>query len=96
MNNVAHNTDNGSEPVTRDGNGPADCLALTSHAGAAERVREDMKIAADLGINGTPIFFLGVADNKDSMRVKEVLQGAEPIENFRAAIGRVLANLSGS
>lgn len=43
---------------------------------------------AKLGIRGTPMFMIGLG-GADGVDVKEVIAGAQPIEEFRAAIDRV-------
>jgi len=55
-------------------------------------VRSDMAQAEKAGVTGTPTFFLGYTDPKDT-RIKTVfrLTGAQPYARIKAAIDKLLA-----
>ena len=57
-------------------------------------VRKSVATAAALGANGTPTFFLGVAEGApNQIRVFQVLAGAQPYEEFQRVIATVSASL---
>jgi protein-disulfide isomerase len=63
---------------------------------ALDRVREDAASAQALGITGTPAFLLGEVLPDGRVKVTRRLSGALPIEQFRAALDALLANLQGT
>ncbi len=66
------------------------CLDTEKYADA---VREDMAIAGELGVNGTPSFVLTMTDPDNPTKVKGIglLRGAQPFSNFQRAIDQALA-----
>jgi Protein-disulfide isomerase len=69
------------------------CLDL---AQTKARVDADVAAARELGINGTPLFFIGsLLPDGSSVAVKEVLMGARPYADFKAAIESALAVVGG-
>jgi protein-disulfide isomerase len=56
----------------------------------AVKVRKDLADGAKAGVNGTPAFFLGVADGA-SVKVTRVIKGAQPFASFKEAIDAALA-----
>ncbi len=56
----------------------------------AEAVKSDVSEAARLRITGTPVFLVGLVLPGDRVAVREVVRGARPIEDFRAALDRAL------
>ncbi len=66
------------------------CLDTEKYADA---VREDMAIAGELGVNGTPSFVLTMTDPDDPTKVKGIglIRGAQPFSNFQRVIDQALA-----
>jgi protein-disulfide isomerase len=56
---------------------------------AAERIRRDTELAAQLGIRATPTFIVGVTRHDETVKALKVLAGALPLENFRRAIEEI-------
>jgi protein-disulfide isomerase len=53
----------------------------------ANEVKKDIEIGQKAGVKGTPSFFLGITDPKDSnVKIVEVIKGAQPYNNFKQAI----------
>jgi protein-disulfide isomerase len=70
------------------------CLASDTHA---EAIRRDLEEGRRAGVNGTPAFFLGLADAKEPrLKVARAISGAQPYERFREAIEALLEQPSGS
>jgi protein-disulfide isomerase len=58
---------------------------------AAGRVAAEAEEAARLGLRGTPAFLVGVRDVDGRVRILQVISGARPVDDFRAALDRALA-----
>ena len=54
-------------------------------------VNQDMKDGAELGITGTPGFFVGLFDNKSGEIQGELLSGAQPYSTFRQTLDKYLS-----
>lgn len=54
------------------------------------KVRKDLADGAKAGVNGTPAFFIGVADGAN-VKVTRTIKGAHPFASFKEAIDGVLA-----
>ena len=55
------------------------------------RIREDIAEGRSLGVNGTPMFFVGITQPKDGkVKALRVLRGAQDFEAFRNAIESLL------
>jgi protein-disulfide isomerase len=66
-----------------------DCLSSGRTTAA---IRESVGLAASLGANGTPAFFLGLRDPEtDHVRIVRGISGAQPLEVFENAIAEVAA-----
>ena len=65
------------------------CLDGGKHAKA---IRADMAVAARLGISGTPNFWIGFRDAKDSNKAKVVrnLRGAQAYSQFKSVFDSLL------
>jgi protein-disulfide isomerase len=63
------------------------CLDASS-AGAS--VEMDKKLGQDLGVKGTPAFFVGQRQGS-SLSVSETINGARPLESFTQALDKALA-----
>ncbi len=59
----------------------------------SKRVIDDAAGAKELGVNGTPVFFLGRLNDQGAVAVDEVIPGALRITEFSKAIERTLAKL---
>lgn len=57
---------------------------------AAERVRADLAQASSLGIRSTPTFLLGRLSTDNKLEAKERFSGVRSIDQFRAAIKRLM------
>lgn len=69
-----------------------DCLASGKHTAA---VRESVQLAAGLGANGTPAFFIGVRDPAtDQVKIVTAVMGAQPFEEFEKALAAVAARIN--
>src|SRR5688572_3887014 len=56
------------------------------------RIRQDIAEGRSLGVNGTPMFFVGVTQPEDGkVKVLRMLRGAQDFEAFRNAIDGLLA-----
>lgn len=65
------------------------CLSSGKHAGA---IREDMRVARNLGIDGTPAYVLGRRlPNGDKVEVLEVIKGGAPYEVLEEKVNGLLA-----
>jgi protein-disulfide isomerase len=71
-------------------------LSHTCIAGrdAATAVDTDVAIARQLGLTGTPTFFVGVATGERDMHVTDVLRGAMPLATFEAAFAKAQAEIT--
>ncbi|MFO1430557.1 MAG: DsbA family protein [Candidatus Competibacteraceae bacterium] len=58
----------------------------------AAQVREDMSQGQQLGVQGTPTFFLGTATADGKVKAVRVLRGALPYPAFKEAIDGLLAS----
>ena len=54
-------------------------------------VNQDMKDGAELGITGTPGFFVGLFDSKSGKIQGEVLSGAQPYRTFKQTLDKYLS-----
>jgi protein-disulfide isomerase len=61
---------------------------------AAERVREDTKLAQRLGLTGTPSFVVGRAKGDGPLQATELIIGARPADDFVAALERAVKGRS--
>jgi protein-disulfide isomerase len=58
----------------------------------AEKIRQNMAAGQQAGVSGTPTFFVGIADAKDSkITARRLIRGAQPYQGFKQAIDSVLA-----
>lgn len=57
---------------------------------AAETVRSHMREAENLGVRSTPVFFVGNITPEGKLRVKEMLRGARPLQEFKQSLDRAL------
>ena len=67
-------------------------LCLSSRE-ADRAVRADMASAAALGVNATPVVFIGRVQPDGRVRVATVLEGAKPIREFIRSIDAALMRL---
>jgi protein-disulfide isomerase len=58
---------------------------------ASEKVRRDAAEARKLLVTGTPTFFVGTKQTDGRVKVVQRISGAPPVEQFEAALERVLA-----
>jgi protein-disulfide isomerase len=63
------------------------CLDSGKHA---VTIKKGMAEAQELGVSGTPTFFLGVTNSNGEMKATRLV-GAQPYSAFKAAIDRLLA-----
>jgi len=54
------------------------------------RIREDVATASALNIAATPFFLIGLIE-AGGVRVKRIISGARPVEDFVTAVDAVLA-----
>ena len=64
------------------------CLESEKYRGL---VNQDLKDGAELGITGTPGFFVGLFDYKSGKIQGEVLSGAQPYSTFKQTIDKYLS-----
>jgi protein-disulfide isomerase len=58
---------------------------------SANEVKKDLVEGQKAGVKGTPSFFLGITNPKDSnVKIVEVIRGAQPYNNFKQAIDKTL------
>ncbi len=58
----------------------------------AEAVRKDIEEGQKAGVSGTPTFFIGLTDPKDSeVKAVKKIVGAQPYANFKSAIDGLLS-----
>jgi protein-disulfide isomerase len=58
----------------------------------ASRIRQDVAEGRSMGVNGTPMFFVGLTEPNDGkVKVLRMLRGAQSLERFQEAIDSVLA-----
>ncbi|MDA2934453.1 thioredoxin domain-containing protein [Acidobacteria bacterium AH-259-D05] len=62
----------------------------------ASEIRQDMAVAAKLGVTATPSFGIGFTDSEDPNKVKVVrtLRGALPFNSFKTVIDGLLSQLT--
>jgi predicted DsbA family dithiol-disulfide isomerase len=66
-----------------------ECLSSGRYA---DELRKALEEAEKMGIDGTPIFFIGAVDaSGESMTVATRIAGAHPYEIFRSALDEILA-----
>ena len=70
------------------------CLDGNKHQ---EAVNDDMAVGRELGVRGTPGFVLGLTDPNDTnkARMTEFIKGAQPLDSFKRAIDKLLAEAEG-
>jgi protein-disulfide isomerase len=61
------------------------CVANPSH----ENIQHDMNSAQTLGITGTPTFLIGIVKD-NSLRVTNIVAGAQPFGRFKGILDRLL------
>jgi protein-disulfide isomerase len=76
-----------AQAVGLDGAAFQRCLAGGEQA---EKIRRDVAEGLQAGVNGTPMFFVGVAEG-DRMKVLRVIQGAQPYAAFKGTLDGLLA-----
>jgi predicted DsbA family dithiol-disulfide isomerase len=58
-----------------------------------KNVAEDITLAKSLGLSGTPAFLVGTSSqNRHTLKVHDVIRGAENYEQFVKVIERLLAS----
>jgi protein-disulfide isomerase len=67
-----------------------ECLRGGRHG---DLVRADLAEGAKAGVRGTPMFFIGIADDAGAVKIVRALRGAVPYANFKATIDAVLADV---
>lgn len=65
------------------------CLAEDKYRA---QVNRDMKVAASVGISGTPAFVIGKYDKKNGVVEGEILSGALPLDAFAKTLEKYLSN----
>jgi protein-disulfide isomerase len=78
-----------AEPLTIDSARLSSCI--DNDSSAARRIDGEAKEAERLRMDGTPGFALGVADRSGHVRIRKLINGAQPLEVFRKAIAEVVA-----
>ena len=73
--------------------GPGFERCLTDRHVAAD-VERDLTSARDLGVSGTPTFFIGIRQAGGMLKVLERIGGARPLQDFRIAIERIRESLT--
>jgi len=61
----------------------------------ARTIRQDAAEAATLGVFATPTFLVGTIENGRRVRVKKVIQGAQPYGAFSSVIDAMLTSVAG-
>lgn len=68
--------------------------ACTGGSDHEAMIRADIKEAMDAGVNGTPVFFLAVAQpGADTVKTSKVIIGAQPYSVFQSEIDALLAQV---
>jgi protein-disulfide isomerase len=62
------------------------CLGRSTH----EQIDQDVALADQLKVTGTPTFMIGWRVPNNSVKVLEVLRGAQPLSKFEEAITRAM------
>jgi protein-disulfide isomerase len=62
---------------------------------AAQKMRDDLKLAASLSLTGTPAFLIGTLDGSN-LRVLHAIVGARPVTDFKQAIDSILNSSASS
>jgi protein-disulfide isomerase len=57
----------------------------------ADRVAADSELAKRLGLAGTPVFLIGTVQADGRVKVEKILQGAQPLDEFRSTIDSLLS-----
>jgi protein-disulfide isomerase len=66
------------------------CLASQKYS---DEIRKSVTEAQSMGIQGTPMFFLGVIrENGDVVKVEKTIMGAYPYETFKSDLDELLAS----
>jgi predicted DsbA family dithiol-disulfide isomerase len=63
-------------------------------ADGSAKVRADRAAAEAIGLTGTPAFLIGIVE-LGGVRVTKVLRGAQPFQEFAAALDELLARVAG-
>ena len=59
----------------------------------ANQIKKEIELGQKSGVTGTPSFFLGVTNPKDSnVKAVKVIKGAQPYNNFKEAIDATLSS----
>jgi protein-disulfide isomerase len=61
----------------------------------ATRVQADLDSGSALKVRSTPVFFVGVRESGDVVRVVKVVKGAKPLSEFQTAIEAALQAVPG-
>jgi protein-disulfide isomerase len=77
----------GADAIGLDGRAFRECLA----GGVPEEIDRDVKLARELGVTGTPTFFIGRIEQNGMARVIQRFAGAGSIEEFARTINALLA-----
>jgi protein-disulfide isomerase len=72
-----------------------DCLSTSKYATA---IKNDMSIAAKIGVNGVPGFIIALADSVNALEFKgfSIINGAKPYEIFQKELDSAIAMASSS
>jgi protein-disulfide isomerase len=55
-----------------------------------DRVASDARHAQELGVSSTPLFLIGLRQAADTIKVTDVIVGAQPVEAFEQIVERLL------
>jgi protein-disulfide isomerase len=69
-----------------------DVTAFTSCLGGGDvtaRIDQDIALAKELGVRGTPTFFVGVLQRDGRVKLLHRIPGAVPIQQWRTALEEV-------
>jgi len=59
----------------------------------ANEIHKDISEGQKAGVRGTPTFFIGVSEGEDTkIKVLKVIRGAQPYQNFKEVLDRILAS----
>jgi hypothetical protein len=58
----------------------------------AVRVRQDTSLGNELGLTGTPTFFIGTIQPDATVRVSQRFEGARSLDAFEAVLDRLIAS----
>ena len=61
-----------------------------------QQIKADLKLAQSYGLSGTPSFLIGRVQSDNTVKITDVLVGAQPVEQFTSVLDQLLITPEGN